>query len=492
MTDLYCTRCGEKIKYTGEGIHVCSLCGYKKYYRESDSEMLELYSKAEFYQYDGQYFNALQMYEIILKKDPEDFTAYYGAILAEYGVRYADNHDGTYEFVCERTHSVSVYDSEYYKKLSKITPLSVMQEYNGIIAKIDGEQKKNNEKYLASAPVEESRDYRAEAKSTEDGFAQDYLSAREKYLEAERMEKQEAEQRRLEAKAREEAAQRARENRALLEKKRAKRKKTMLACFVGIAVLALLVSLTFTVMIPQIKYSRALSSIESGEYDAAAGLLRQTGDYRDSELLLSKYRLYGLEAGQSIVFGEYEQDAVETNGKEDIEWIVLKSDERSVTLISKYVLDCVMYHENKDAPAYWSSASLREWMNGEFFNSAFSDSEAVLVMTVHNENPDNVKCGTKGGEATEDKVYALSIYEAQEYLSEDELLGIPTAYALSKGVYTKDGYLGTYWWLRSPGSTQNSAAKVTHEGEIEENGSGVNYKSYGVRVCVTLQKSVTE
>ena len=96
MTDLYCTRCGEKIKYTGEGIHVCSLCGYKKYYRESDSEMLELYSKAEFYQYDGQYFNALQMYEIILKKDPEDFTAYYGAILAEYGVRYADNHDGTY------------------------------------------------------------------------------------------------------------------------------------------------------------------------------------------------------------------------------------------------------------------------------------------------------------------------------------------------------------------------------------------------------------
>ena len=492
LTELYCSKCGEKIKYTGEGAHICRVCGYKKYYRDSDAQTLELYSKAEYYQRDEQYFNALQMYEIIIKQDESDYTAYFGAILAEYGVKYQNTHDGNFIFLCERTHSDSIYDSEYYKRLKETAPTEVMAEYDIVIAQIYEQQKKNNEAYLASAPVEEAKDYRAEARHTDEVLSDDYLAAREKYLERERLEQDEADKKRQEAKAREEAAQKARENRALLAKKREKRKKTAIITAMAVVALTLVTLLTVFLIVPMIKYSVAVSDIEKGDYDSAARTLRSISWYADSKELLSKYSFYGLDTGDTVIFGEYEQDGVGSAAGEYIEWIVLSSDGESVTLMSKYVLDCVMYHEDKDYPAYWETSSVRQWLNSEFFDAAFSDEEAAMIMTVHNTNPDNTKCGTKGGNATDDRVYLLCIDEVKELVSEEQLYALPTAYALSRGVYTKTGYNATYWWLRSPGSSQNSAAKVSYEGKIDERGSSVNFTSYGVRPVITIKKAVSE
>lgn len=449
--------------------------------------MLELHAKAEWYQTDGQYFNALQMYEIILKNDENDYTALYGAILAEFGARYADLHDGSYQLVCDKTQPYLTADSDYYKKLAASAPAEAMEVYAPIIEMIDREQVKNNEKYLATAPVEEAKDYRAEA--LEEDLAEDYLSARERYLEKEREEREEAERRRREAKELEEAAQRARENRAALARKKEKRKKLIIAAASITAALLLCVILTFTLIIPAIHVSTAKKAIAEGRYDDAALSLRAADGFGDSNSLLSEYRLFGLEAGDSVIFGNYEQDGNGGNGKEKLEWIVLETSEGSVTLMTKYVIDCVMYHENKDAPAYWQSASLREWLGGEFAEAAFTDAESAMLVAVNNENPDNDRCGTKGGDATEDAVYLLSIPEAEKFLNEKNSIGYPTAYAVERGVYNKSDVPGTFWWLRSPGATQNSAAKVNGKGEVDIRGSGVNYSSYGVRPVITLTKA---
>lgn len=489
MAELYCFRCGEKIKYAGGGSFTCAHCGYVKYMRECDSETLDLHSKAEFYLYDGQYFNALKMYEILLKKDGGDYAACFGALLSEYGARFEDKHDGSFVFLCERTQSTGVYESEYYKKLCEITPSEVLSAYGEIIENIDQEQKKNNEQYLATAPIDEERDYRKEAQSADEELADDYLSARERYLEAERKEREEAEQRRLEAKERAEAAQKARENRALLEAARAKKKKKIIVASGVVLALALLIVLVFTLIIPAVRYGLAQDDIAAGNYDAAARTLRELGDFSDSKMLADKYRLYGLKAGESVIFGEYEQDGNAGNGKEDIEWIVLKSDDSTVTLMSKYVLDCVKYHENKDKPSYWSEASLRKWLNEDFLNTAFSDAEQAFICEIENQNPNNDEHKTVGGETTLDRVYILSIDEVKAYVGEDIILGVPTAYAISRGTYQKDGFEATYWWLRSPGATQNNAAFVSYEGKLTTRGSNVDYSSYGVRVCVTLTKA---
>ena len=492
MADLYCLKCGEKLAYTGGGRVVCRVCGEENIHPEADREKIELYSKAQWYHRDGQYFNAIQMYDILLKMDEGDAVSYFGAIMAEFGATYNDMHDGTYTFVCERTHEHTVYESPYYQGLAKAASKEDMERYAPYIESICEEQTKNRERYLSSAPVDEKKDYRAEAMKSEEGYAEDYLSARERYLEREREEQEEALRRRREAQERETAAQKARENRAALARKKEKRKKLIITLSCAVLATALALTLVFTLVIPAIIYSGAAADIEAGDYDSAAKALRKIEGFSDSDAILSKYRFYGLEAGESVEFGLYEQNANGADGKESIEWIVLYSDDDSVTLISKYVLDAVMYHENKTAPAYWESSSLRAWLSGEFTESAFSDTEYGMLVEVENTNPDNVLCGTKGGAETLDRVYLLSIDEAEEYMKAENLVGIPTAYAKERGAYLKGEAVGTYWWLRSPGSTQNSAAKVNLEGEIDIRGSGVNYTGYGVRPVITVKKAVIE
>ena len=488
MAQLYCIQCAGEIEYSGRGEHVCPRCGYVSCFDHISEDMLELHAKAQWYQIDWQYFNALQMYEIIAKEDEQSYSVHYGALLAEFGVRYVDLHDGSYNMMCDRTQMHSVYDSEHYRSLAATAPEEVMSRLTPLIERINGEQIKNRDRYLASAPVEEAKDYRAEARKEDPDsvLSDDYLSAREKYLAREREEQEEAERRRLEEKEKEDAARKARENRAALAAKKAKRKKITVISAVSIAAVTLAVILTVMLIIPAVRLSSAKTAIEEGRLDDAAVLLRAADGYGDSGALLDQYRLYGLSAGDSVSFGEYEQNG---NGKEQIEWIVLESTDTTVTLISRQVLDCVMYHENKDAPAYWESSSLREWLNTTFIDTAFSSAEAGMLVTVKNENPDNDRCGTRGGAPTDDRVYLLTIDEAEQLLSAEDRIGIATEYAIEHGVYNKGENPGTYWWLRSPGSTQNSAAKVNGDGEIDFRGSGVNYSSYGVRPVITLTKA---
>ena len=51
-------------------------------------------------------------------------------------------------------------------------------------------------------------------------------------------------------------------------------------------------------------------------------------------------------AGDSIVFGNYEQDTNPENGKEKIEWIVLDVDRTKCLLVSKYGLDVKPYNKS--------------------------------------------------------------------------------------------------------------------------------------------------
>ncbi len=491
MIELYCIRCGKKTEYTGAESYTCPVCGYKKHVGALDSESADMHSKAEFYLFDGQYFNALKMYEILLKKDDSDIMALYGAILSEYGAKYSDNYDGTYAFSCERTHSLSVYECEYYKRLKEKCSSELMETFDALIDEIAAEQEKNNQSYLESAPIEEAVDYRAEVKAADESLADDYISARDKYLEAERKEKEEAEARRLEAKERAEAAQKARERRAMAEAEREKKKKKLIRISCAALAAIVLCALCFTLVIPQVRYSMAVSNAESGSYDAAARTFRSLGDFRDSRAQAEKYMFFGLKVSDTLYFGAYEQDANEGNGKEDIEWIVIGTDDATVTLMSKKVLDCIPYDEVKTKPSYWNSSSLRSWLGESFAPAAFSEKELSLIAERTNTNPDNEEYKTLGCEDTQDKVWILSLDEAAA-LPEDTLQAIPTVYALTRGAYQKTGIEGTYFWLRSPGATQNQAAFVSHEGKITPRGSSVDYKSYGVRVCITVNKSVIE
>ncbi len=208
--------------------------------------------------------------------------------------------------------------------------------------------------------------------------------------------------------------------------------------------------------------------------------------------------------GDVIAFGTYEQDALLSNGKEPIEWIILdKREDGSLVLLSKYALDCKPY--NKDlADVTWETCTLRTWLNEDFYNAAFSAQEQARIVPVMIENEDNPYYGTTGGKPTTDKVWLLSINEAtNEFTSEkvytyftddNSRMCAPTKYAVAQGAsqssnYTVDGVGACWWRLRSPGYKSRSAAYVSFVGSVNDTGSDVRYGDFSVRpVVVVLPK----
>ena len=110
-----------------------------------------------------------------------------------------------------------------------------------------------------------------------------------------------------------------------------------------------------------------------------------------------------------------------------------------------------------------------------------SDEEKKKILTTLVSTPDSSRYKTKGGNSTNDKLYLLSLEEAEKYLRNDEVKKcIPTAYAISNGSIRSEFRGTNYWWLRSPGLLQISAAVVEYCGELYESG----YMADNSDVCV--------
>ena len=88
----------------------------------------------------------------------------------------------------------------------------------------------------------------------------------------------------------------------------------------------------------------------------------------------------GIQEGDSVSLGLYEQNEKITHIREPIEWLVLKVQDGKALLISKYALDCQPYNlENKEIQ--WEQCTLRQWLNGTFLNYAFTEAEQNIILT---------------------------------------------------------------------------------------------------------------
>lgn len=171
--------------------------------------------------------------------------------------------------------------------------------------------------------------------------------------------------------------------------------------------------------------------------------------------------------GDIVTFGTYPQIKY-SDETAPIEWEVLAVQDGKALILSDKVLDMVRFNE-KYADATWADSILRSWLNKEFYEKAFTDSEKAAIITTKVSTPDNAKYGTKGGEDTEDKVFALSIEELEKYFpAPADRRAKPTGHATEDGVYTysETGY--TIWWLRSPGYVQYAASRVSVGGAISD------------------------
>ncbi len=244
------------------------------------------------------------------------------------------------------------------------------------------------------------------------------------------------------------------------------------------AAYALLEEIEKTEEIASNKYNRALESIDSGDYETAYILLDGLG-YKDSAEIIERIKLQyqrsiltKANVGDYIVFGTYEQDNKVSNGKENIEWLVLAKEGNRVLVISRYALDSEEYEPYQviagfGREATWEDSHIRYWLNETFIDSAFSSEELEMIdrtMVTADKNP---KYKTSPGNNTTDRVFLLSIQEANNYFSSDNARQCQrTPYDKAQVGSENDNCT---WWLRSPGTPRNAAC-VNSAGEIDDSG----------------------
>ncbi|MDR0197803.1 MAG: DUF6273 domain-containing protein [Oscillospiraceae bacterium] len=163
--------------------------------------------------------------------------------------------------------------------------------------------------------------------------------------------------------------------------------------------------------------------------------------------------------GEIIQFGGYD-------------WRVLDKKDGKALIITDKVIDDRAYNEKQEVVT-WETCDLRAYLNGEFYNS-FGKADKARVAETQVINNDNPAYGTPGGNDTTDKIFLLSIDEANEYFSDDN----------ARVAYNSEGN-ASGWWLRSPGSLSIYAANVFLNGSVNVLGNHV-FVNGGVRPALWL------
>lgn len=262
--------------------------------------------------------------------------------------------------------------------------------------------------------------------------------------------------------------------------------------------------------ITETKYQQANNLNAAARYDEAYAIYVTLTGYKDVDKLLAEDDNMIAAAcdakfavGNYVSFGTYPQTKA-GNDATPIEWLVLARDGDKALLISRYGLDAQPYNTDYTSVT-WETCTLRTWLNGTFYNKAFSSAEQAAILTTDVDNSKN-QCysgwSTNGGKNTQDKVFLLSYAEANKYFgvtynnsSNTKSRVAPTAYAIAQGTgknssKTADGIDAGWWRLRSPGVTRYDAAYVSTDGSLYANRVNVGSGSVRPALWVNIEKEV--
>jgi len=203
-----------------------------------------------------------------------------------------------------------------------------------------------------------------------------------------------------------------------------KRCKHILIVIGVLLVCALLFFAWLTFIVPQIRTKRIVSAAKNGE------------------------------VGDTIHFGDYE-------------WYILAKESNRVLIITTSAVGELTYNDEYEKVT-WEQCDLREWLNNTFYNE-FSSDEKRLIADTQLENKNNERYETYGGNATNDKIFLLSLEEANKYFSDDS-----------------ERAIGKAWWLRSPGNYELCATFVYPDGKVSTSGCDVVCEGGGVRPALWL------
>lgn len=218
-------------------------------------------------------------------------------------------------------------------------------------------------------------------------------------------------------------------------------KKVALFAIPAAAVCAALAFLLINKVVIPNNYQKASELMRQEDYKGAFAVFT-TLDYEDSAALakqcegIIEQQRYASQTsagqqtgvGSTVAFGGYEQDGDVSNGKEDVEWLVLERKDNMALLLSERCLDCLPYYE-RDADKDWEKSTLYVWLNSDFLDAALVPQAREAVCAVG-----------------ANKVFLLDSSQTVEYfVSDSRRQAAATPYARAHGA---SGFgSGSDWWL---------------------------------------------
>lgn len=215
---------------------------------------------------------------------------------------------------------------------------------------------------------------------------------------------------------------------------------------------------------------------------------REQIDTTDSKsaLLDVLYNLLHTKLDVNVIEKGFGIFSYETNGeKRPIKWQILKKEPDKVLVITEKGIAAEQYNTVNESVT-WETCSLRQWLNNEFYNSAFDEFEKDHIVQTTVNPGKNRQYPTNSGNSTEDKIFLLSIQDAMSLFRSNErrcVKATPYAAKHSNGSYLKSGP----WWLLTPGCNNYCAASIHHSGVIFDYGSVVNSKDILVRPAMWIK-----
>ncbi len=189
-----------------------------------------------------------------------------------------------------------------------------------------------------------------------------------------------------------------------------------------------------------------------------------------------------LQKDTSVIFGAYEQDGDESNGKEPLEWLVLDRDGDRALLLSRYGIETMQWDRDQTLEE-WEIDKLYYMMNRALYEDAFSAEERAALLPAKKfenrlTNSNEEMLLYKGYTfllETDDVIYGLGQDETKYFRTEEARITIPTAYAAQKGaLFHKNGeFAGVTvpWLVIATGTTEVDFldvefARVMEDGSI--------------------------
>ena len=155
-------------------------------------------------------------------------------------------------------------------------------------------------------------------------------------------------------------------------------------------------------------------------------------------------------------------------------WRVLDVQGDSALLITESIIERRPYHMwERDSHVTWEICTLRTYLNSMFY-MGFDVQEQAIIRETENTNAGNPWHGTDGGSVTTDRVFLLSLEEAEQYFQNN-----------SERIANINEQ-SFWWWLRSPGANPDDAVMIDRDGSIVFAGDHVR-ATQGMRPALWIE-----